>query len=60
MFIQGDSSNGLHGRLLLRGCSYGGELSRLGGLARLGERIIIPRSYGISISAQSKSLLCIV
>ena len=47
MFIQGVSSNRLHGRLLLRGCSYGGELSRLGGLARLGERIIIPRSYGI-------------
>ena len=28
-------------------CSYGGELARLGGLARLGEIIFIPRSYGI-------------
>ena len=32
---------------LLRGCSYGCELARLGRLARLGERIFIPRSYGI-------------
>ena len=32
----------------LRGCSYGGELARLGGLAYLGETIFIPRSYGIS------------
>ena len=31
----------------LRGCSYGGELARLAGLARLGEMIYIPRSYGI-------------
>ena len=31
----------------LKGCSYGGELVRLGGLARLGEMIFIPRSYGI-------------
>ena len=31
----------------LRGCSYGGELARLSGLARLGEMIFIPRSYGI-------------
>ena len=30
-----------------RGCSYGGEQARLGGLARLGEMIFIPRSYGI-------------
>ena len=30
-----------------RGCSYEGELARLGGLARLGEMIFIPRSYGI-------------
>ena len=30
-----------------RGCSYGCELARLGGLARLGEMIFIPRSYGI-------------
>ena len=32
---------------ILRGCSYGGELARLGGLAHLGEMIFIPRSYGI-------------
>ena len=31
----------------LRGCSYGGELARLRGLARLGEMIFIPRSHGI-------------
>ena len=29
------------------GCSYGGELARLSGLARLGEMIFIPRSHGI-------------
>ena len=33
--------------VLLRGCSYGSELARLGGLARLGEMIFIPRSCGI-------------
>ena len=32
----------------LRGCSYGGELARLGGLAYLGETTFIPSSYGIS------------
>ena len=31
----------------LTGCSYGGQLARLDGLARLGEMIFIPRSYGI-------------
>ena len=31
----------------VRGCSYGGELARLNGLARLGEMIFIPRSHGI-------------
>ena len=31
----------------LRGCSYGGELTRLGGLAYLGGMIFIPRSHGI-------------
>ena len=30
-----------------RGCSYGGELAWLSGLARLGEMIFIPRSHGI-------------
>ena len=29
------------------GCSYGGELTRLGGLARPGEMIFIPCSYEI-------------
>ena len=44
----------------LRGCSYEGELAQLGGIARLGEMIFIPRSYGMksSILVQSKSLLC--
>ena len=32
----------------IRGCSYGGELARLGRLADLGEMSFIPRSYGIS------------
>ena len=31
----------------IRGCSYGGELAWLSGLARLGEMIFIPRSHGI-------------
>ena len=31
----------------LRGCSYDGELPRLGGLPRLVEMIFVPRSYGI-------------
>ena len=30
-----------------QGCSYGGLLARLSGLARLGEMIFIPRSHGI-------------
>ena len=33
------------GEISLRDCSYGGELARLGRLARLGEMIFIPRSY---------------
>ena len=33
--------------MFLRGCSYGVEPARLGGLACLGEMIFIPRSYGI-------------
>ena len=32
---------------MIKGCSYGGELAQLGGLARLGEVIFITRSYGI-------------
>ena len=38
---------GKHEKIRLRGCPYGGELTRLGGLARVGEMIFIPRSYGI-------------
>ena len=34
-------------RDIFRDCSYGGELARLGGLARLGEMIFIPRSHEI-------------
>ena len=45
------------GGITLRACSYGAELARLGGLARLGEMIFIPRSYGILYSVQSKSFL---
>ena len=45
------------GGISLRGCSYGAELARLAGLARLGEMIFIPRSYGIFHSVQSKNLL---
>ena len=33
--------------VLLKGCSYGSELARLSGLARLGEMIFISRSCGI-------------
>ena len=33
--------------IFLGGRSYGGVLAWLGGLARLGEMIFIPRSYGI-------------
>ena len=40
-----------------RGCSYGGELARLGGLARLGEIIFIPRSYGILYLSSIKKLV---
>ena len=36
-----------NGEMLLRGCSYEGELARLSGLARLGEMIFIPRAPGI-------------
>ena len=32
---------------VLKGCSYAGELAQLTRLARLGEMIFIPRSYGI-------------
>ena len=44
--------------LFFRGCSYGGELARLGRLADLGEMIFIPRSYGISyLSSVRKFML---
>ena len=44
---------------VLRGCSYGGKVAQLGGLAHLGETTFIPRSYGIFylVVVQSKSLL---
>ena len=32
---------------ILRGCSYGGELARLSGLARPGKMVFIPRSHVI-------------
>ena len=41
------SLSNLDGFETLRGCSYGGELARSGGLARLDEMIFIPRSYGM-------------
>ena len=40
-----------------RGCSYGGKLARLDGLARLGEMIFIPRSYGIFYLSLIKKFL---
>ena len=44
---------------VLRGCSFGGKVAQLGGLAHLGEMTFIPRSYGIFylVVVQSKSLL---
>ena len=41
----------------LRGCLYGSQLARLGGLARLGEMIFIPRSYGIFYLSSIKKLM---
>ena len=41
----------------LRGCSHGGELARLSGLARLREMIFIPRSYGIFYLSSIKSIM---
>ena len=41
----------------LRGYSYGDELAELDGLARLGEMIFIPRSYGIFYLSSIKSSL---
>ena len=43
--------------ILFRGCSYGGERARLGGLAHLGEMIFIPRSYGIFCVSSTKRFL---
>ena len=45
-------------KLVHKGCSYGGELARLGGegLARLGEMIFILRSYGIFYPSSFTSL----
>ena len=42
----------------VRGCSYGGELVRLSGLARLGEMILSHVHMESSVSVKSKSLLC--
>ena len=42
---------------LIRGCSYGGELARLGGLARLGEMVFIPRSNGIFCFSSNKKFV---
>ena len=43
--------------ILFRGCSYGGVLARLGGLAHLGEMIFIPRSYGIFYLSSIKKFM---
>ena len=40
-----------------RDCSYGGELARLGGLARLGEITFIARSYGIFYHSSIKKFV---
>ena len=42
----------------LRGCSYEGELARLGGLALLGEMIFIPCLYGIFFLISIKKFVC--
>ena len=39
------------------GCSYGGELARLSGLARLGEMIFIPHSHGIFYLSSIKKFM---
>ena len=44
----------------LRGCSYGGELARLSGLARLGEMIFIPRSHGIFYLSSVKKFVMLL
>ena len=41
----------------LRGCSYGGGLAQLGGLAHLGEMIFTPRSYGIFYLSSIKNFV---
>ena len=41
----------------LTGCSYGDQLARLDGLARLGEMIFIPRSYGIFYLSSIKKFM---
>ena len=42
---------------IFRGCSYGGDLARLSGLARLGEMIFIPRSSGIFYFSSIKKFI---
>ena len=40
-----------------KGCSYGGELARLGGLAILGEMTFIPRLHGIFYLSSTKKFV---
>ena len=39
------------------GCSHGGDLARLGGLACLGEMVFITRSYEISYLSSIKKFV---
>ena len=49
--------NFLDVNIRLRGSSYGGELARLSGLARLGEMIFIPCSHGIFYLSSIKKFM---
>ena len=46
--------------ILVRVCSYGGELARLGGLPHLGEMIFILRSYAIFYLSSIKKFVMLL
>ena len=58
MLQSNDEMNGCFDcvNIWLKGCSYGGELTRLSGLARLGKMIFFPRSQ----SSQFNQNVCYV
>ena len=51
LFFKTTAYNGFFSLVVLRGCSYGGELVQLGGLARLGE-------ISISLRNSYKNIMC--